>query len=426
VAGVNGRYETVAVIGSGIAGLTAAYVLQRAWPVTLYEADSRLGGHADTHPINSPDCGSLLALDTGFIVHNEANYPFLMRLFKELGVRTENTDMSLSVGCDGCGLEYSSGSGLRALPRRLQAVSDSSGSDMLAEMVEFNQQARQLLTDGADPELTLDKLLAEGGYSAAFVHHVILPLVSIIWSCDPASAGRYPAGALLAFLDNHGLLMTGDATRWRTVTGGSATYVDRVAATLHEVCRGLPVREVHRAADGVLVRDASDRVRQFDRLVIAVHPAQALDLLADPTAAEREVLAHMPYTRNTAVLHTDSTVLPRQRVNCSSWNHRQTSCRPGAEDVVVSYYLNRLQNIDSETDYIVTFGSSDGIDPATVLARMDYEHPCYTVQSTAARNRLAELTSSVTAYAGAYHGWGFHEDGCRSGVAAAQAFGVSW
>jgi len=416
---------TVAVIGAGVAGLTAAYLLQRRWPVTVYEADTRLGGHAHTHRIKLPD-GAELALDTGFLVYNAANYPNLVRLFRELAVATQNSDMSLSVACDGCGLEYSSGSGLRALPRRLADAGQPAGVDLLEETAAFNRAARALLGAAVPPDLTLAAMLASNGLSAYFARHVVLPLISIIWSCDTATAGRYPVGALLAFLHNHGLLMAGDATRWRTVTGGSAVYVERVAATLSEVLRGTPVRAVRRVPAGVEVRDAADRVRQFDRVVIATHPADALRLLADPTTAEREVLSALPYVRNPAVLHTDGSVLPRRRLHHSSWNHRQSGCQPGGQHLTVSYYLNRLQNIDSPTPCLVTLSGHEQVDPASVLARMDYEHPLYTPESVAARSRLPELTTSVTAYAGAYHGWGFHEDGCRSGVAAAEALGVRW
>lgn len=415
----------VAVIGSGVAGLTAAYLLQRVRPVTLYEADTRLGGHSHTHRIKPPGGGEL-ALDTGFLVHNAANYPNLMRLFSEQAVQTENSDMSLSVACDGCGLEYSSGSGLRALPRRLAKAGQMAGVDLLEETTEFNLAARALLAASVPPDLTLEAMLADNGLSAYFANHVVLPLISIIWSCDIAAAGRYPVSALLAFLDNHGLLMAGDATRWRTVTGGSAVYVERVAATLSEVLRGTPVRTVRRALDGVEIRDAGGRARYFDRVVIAVHPADALRLLADPTAAEREVLSGLAYVRNSAVLHTDGTMLPRRAMHHSSWNHRQSACQPGSQQLTVTYYLNRLQSIDSPIPYLVTLSGHERVDPTLVLARMDYEHPLYTPESAAARSRLPELTTPVTTYAGAYHGWGFHEDGCRSGVAAAEAFGVRW
>jgi predicted NAD/FAD-binding protein len=293
-------------------------------------------------------------------------------------------------------------------------------------MAEFNRAARVLLPASVPTDLTLAGMLADIGLSEFFADHVVLPLISIIWSCDTATASRYPVGALLAFLDNHGMLMSGEATRWRTVTGGSAVYVERVAATVSEVLRGTPVRSLRRRPDGVEIRDAAHRVRHFDRVVIAVHPGDALRLLADPTPAERAVLSALPYVRNPAVLHTDGAMLPRRAMHRSSWNHRQSACRPDGQELSVTYYLNRLQNIESPIPYMVTLNGHEKVDPASVLARMDYEHPLYTPEAVAARSRLPELTTSVTAYAGAYHGWGFHEDGCRSGVAAAEAFGVRW
>ena len=244
-------------------------------------------------------------------------------------------------------------------------------------------------------------MLAETGLSAYFADHVVLPLISIIWSCNMATAGRYPVGALLAFLDNHGMLMVGEATRWRTVTGGSAVYVERVASRLTEVLRGTPVRAVRRMPDGVEIRDAADRVRHFNRVVIATHPFNALRLLADPTEAEREVLSALAYVSNPAVLHTDARLLPRRAMHHSSWNHHQSACRPDAGEQTVTYYLNRLQNIDSPTAYLVTL-SGRKVDPDLVLARMDYEHPLYTPESIAARARLPELNAPVTGYAGAY------------------------
>lgn len=315
--GVRG-YTRFAVVGSGVAGLTAAYLLQRASPVTIYEADARLGGHAHTHRVRDHASGAELALDSGFLVHNQANYPLLTRLFRELGVLTESSDMSFSVRCAGCGLAYGSGSGLRSLPRSLSA-------DLAAEAAAFNVHARSILTQGVDPGLTLAKMLADGGYSADFAAHVVLPLVSILWSCDPAVAGAYPAGSLLMFLDNHGLLRTSKAIRWRTVSGGSATYVERVAATLSEVMAGRSVRAIRRWPDGVEIRDSAGETRHYDAVVVATHPADALAMLSDPTAVEQAVLGALPYRGNVAVLHTDATQLPPKPAHRSSWNQDRKS-----------------------------------------------------------------------------------------------------
>jgi predicted NAD/FAD-binding protein len=416
----------IAVIGSGIAGLTAAYLLERVSEVTLYEASPRLGGHANTRIVAPADGGAPLALDCAFTVYNDHRYPHLSRLLRELGVTTRCTEMSLAVSCGGCGLEYSAGSGLRALPRHLPAASGQPDIDLLSELAKFNRYARSIIQEKPQYDLTLGKMLTDGGFSTYFAQHVAIPLVCIVWSCDPGMASQYPAASLFDCLDTHGMLTASAASRWRTIVGGSATYVQRVAATLTEVLRGTPVRTVRRDAQGVEVRDAADRIRRFDRAVIATHPDQALRLLADPTQTEADVLAAIQYSRNQAVLHTDTAILPQQAHHRSAWNYRQKSCRPGADGPALTYYLNRLHGIESDTDYLVTLGGRGWVDPSQVLARMEYDHPVHTAGSLAARERLPELTSTVVAYAGAYHGVGFHEDGCRSGAAAAQALGVVW
>ncbi len=419
------RAHGLAVIGSGIAGLTAAYLLRNSHPVTLFEADDRLGGHAHTHPVRSPD-GGRIGLDSGFIVHNERAYPYLVRLFHALGVRTQASDMSLSVSCRGCGLGYVGG-GLRALPQRVPGVSPAVWAALLRDLSRFGAHARQILDSGDPVGPPLGEVLAGGAYDEYFVAHVVLPLVCAVWSCGPGLARAYPAGHLLRFFDRHGLLGDSPATRWRTVAGGSQQYVAAIAAQIPQVLTSTPARMVRRLPDGVEVCDATGSVRHFDRVVIAVHPDQALRLLADPTHAERDILGAIPYIRNDVVLHTDTSVLPTDRRNWASWNLTQPSCSSSAEGVPgVHYHLNRLQRIEGPTDYVVSVQAVDAVDPGAVLARMVYEHPAYTVPAASARDRLADLNSGRTVYAGAYQGWGFHEDGCRSGVQAARAFGVSW
>jgi predicted NAD/FAD-binding protein len=258
-----------------------------------------------------------------------------------------------------------------------------------------------------------------------FAEHLVLPLVSAVWSCGAKTAREYPVRYLLRFLDNHGVLPTSPALRWRTVVGGSRTYVEKIAATLSSVQVATPVRAVRRTGQGVEVHEEGDRRHSFDRAVLAVHPHEALRVLTDATAAERQVLQAIPYLRNSVVLHTDRSVLPSAERNRASWNNRRVTCEPGDDRLVMHYYLNRLQHIDAPVDYIATLGA-DEIKPESVLARMVYEHPVYTPESVAARQRLPELSGGVLAFAGAYHGWGFHEDGCLSGVLAAQALGVRW
>ncbi|PZS13211.1 MAG: amine oxidase [Pseudonocardiales bacterium] len=414
----------MAVIGSGVAGLTAAYVLQRDADVTLYEAAERLGGHADTHDVTAVD-GRLLGIDTGFIVHNERTYPLLRRLFGELGVATQESDMSMSISCGGCGLEYAGGRGLTGLLPSARTVSNPRYLLMLGEVVRFHRRARALL-ERADDGQTVRQFLAAGKFSPYFVAHFMTPLIASVWSTAPTRTGDYPARYLFAFLANHGMLSITGAPTWRTVVGGSARYVERAAKGLTSVQTSTPVRGVTRIAGGVEIRDSADLIETFDGVVVATHPHQALGMLVAPTVLERDVLGSIGYTVNPAVLHTDISVLPRAPRAQASWNYSLPSCDATPTNVHLSYNMNRLQRLDTEQTYVVTLNGEAQIDQSTVLDRMHYEHPVYTSKSVGAQQRLPELNDGVVAYAGAYHGWGFHEDGCRSGVAAAASFGVQW
>ncbi|SNS11128.1 Predicted NAD/FAD-binding protein [Streptosporangium subroseum] len=407
----------IAVIGSGVAGLTAAYVLGRRDDVTLFEADDRIGGHAHTHDVTSAD-GRTLAVDSGFIVHNERTYPRLIRLFAELGVRTQPSDMSMSVSCGGCGLEYAGGKGAPGLFARVSSVARAPYLRMLTEVPRFHRMAREALEHGDDR--TLGEFVA--GFSPYFISHFTTPLVSAVWSCPPSDAGRYPARYLFAFLANHGMLTVSGSPRWRTVTGGSRDYVEKIAKTLTAVHTSTPVRALRRTGEGVEFQ--ADGVQRFDAAVVATHPDQALRLLAEPTPGEREVLGAFRYSRNPVTLHTDPSVLPRARRARASWNYRMESCTADAAGARVTYDMNRLQRLETSRPHLVTLGAE--IPDGHAIARMTYEHPVYTPESVAAQERLPALDDDVIAYAGAYHGWGFHEDGCGSGVRAAEALGGRW
>nr|WP_197914417.1 FAD-dependent oxidoreductase [Rhodococcus fascians] len=417
----------IAVVGSGIAGLTAAYALSKNSSVTLYEAESRLGGHADTHYVDGPD--GPVGVDTGFIVHNDRTYPTLLRLFAELDVPTQDSDMSMSVRCDGCGLEYSGGQGMRGILAQRRAVFKPRFVSMLLDVKRFHRLATELLDspDSADSEITLGTFLEDHSFSAYFESHFMTPLVSAVWSCDPDTALAYPARYLFSFLQHHGMLTVTGSPTWRTVTGGSIEYVRRVASHIDEVLLDTPVRAVYRSTDSVQIRDCRDDLRTFDAAVIAVHPGAALKMLAEPTALEHSILGAMPYSVNDTALHTDSSVLPKNTRARASWNYHLPSCSARPDRVLVSYDLTRLQRLD-DTDrrMLVTLGGADRIDPNSVLADMTYEHPQYTPESVAAQRRLPELDTDTVAFAGAYHGWGFHEDGALSGARAAQRVGATW
>jgi predicted NAD/FAD-binding protein len=421
--------ERIGVIGAGVAGLTAAYLLQRRHDVLLFEAEPRLGGHAHTHEITT---GSrTLAVDSGFIVHNERTYPNLLRLFAELGVRTQDSDMSMSVRCLGCGLEYAGGRRLAGLFPRPGNLARPRYLRMLAEVTKFHRHARRELTRGADGggDRTLGEFVAAGGYSRYFVEHFLLPVVSAVWSAPERVSREYPARYLFTFLQHHGMLAVSGSPPWKTVVGGSASYVERAVKNLTAVHAATPVRAVRRLADGVAVRDDADTEHRVDRVVLATHADQALALLADPTPAERAVLGAFPYSRNETWLHTDASLLPRSRGAAASWNYLKPGCGSsdsGSDSVLVSYDMNRLMRLDTADPYVVTLGAAGRVDENAVLARMVYEHPVYTPESVAAQRRLPELAGPRTAFAGAYHGWGFHEDGCAAGVRAAEQFEAGW
>ena len=429
----------VAVIGSGVAGLTAAYVLNRQDTVTLFEADSRLGGHAHTHDVPQAG-GPVLGIDTGFIVHNERTYPTLLRLFAELGIETQESEMSMSVRCDGCGLEYA---GARAKGRgilpRPSTLLRGRYLLMLLEVMRFYPKARALLAEGAnagentgEPELTLGEFLAREKFSSYFISHFMTPIVSAVWSCDPTTALAYPARYLFTFLGHHGLLGVSGSPQWRTVTGGSRTYVDKLAATLPDIRLSSPVTGVRRNAEGVEVTigrgNGAVSTETFDAVVIATHPAQALGMLTDATPAERAALGGMPYSVNHTVFHRDAAVLPSSDNAKASWNYRLPSCDARPDKVLVSYDMTRLQRLAPVDGgrYIVSLGESELIADNTVIGRMVYEHPQYTPDSLRAQQRILALGDDRLAFAGAYHGWGFHEDGALSGVRAAARLGREW
>ncbi|MEU9095353.1 FAD-dependent oxidoreductase [Streptomyces sp. NPDC048428] len=424
---MTGRRQRTAVVGSGVAGLTAAHILRTAHDVTLFEADDRVGGHAHTHDLPASN-GRVHRVDSGFIVHNRRTYPHLLRLFAELAVPTQESEMSMSVRCEGCRLEYAGARGPAGLLARPAALRCPAYPRMLAAVPRFHRAARRLLADGGPDadSMTLGDFAARGRFSAYFTAHFLTPVVSAVWSCDPVTAMRYPARYLFRFLDHHGMLAVGGSPTWRTVTGGSGAYVERATKQLAAVRTATPVRAVRRHADGVDLVTADDTTEAFDSVVIATHPDQALRILADPTDEERRTLGAFRYSRNPTLLHTDTRLLPSARRARASWNYLMPDCSADARHVTVSYDMNRLQRLDAPETFVVTLNGAGRVTPGLVRARMVYEHPVFTPESVAAQARLPALSGPVTAYAGAYHGWGFHEDGCRSGAEAAAALGVDW
>lgn len=421
--------RSVAVIGSGISGLMAAFVLSRDHDVTLFERDGRLGGHAHTHDLQL-DCALTVAVDSGFIVHNERTYPTLRRLFRELDIPTQKTDMSMSVRADARGVEYAGGKGWRGLfPTPRHAV-NRRHLRTLAEVPRFHRAARHLLQQPSSdqPEETLADFVARLRFSDRLIKDFIVPVVSAVWSCEPGVAMHYPARYLFQFLDHHGMLTVFGSPTWFTVTGGSARYVERVAAHIQHIHVNTAAVGLRRFDSGVEITDERGVVRQFDAAVVAVHPHQALALLSDATTQEHEVLGAIRYGINRAQLHTDASVLPRAQWARASWNYLDRENKNRSDEVVITYDITRLMRLNhlGNRKILVTLGGADLIDPRSVLAEMTYEHPIYTTQSVAAQSKLPQLGSSVLAFAGAYHGWGFHEDGAVSGLAAARRIGGRW
>lgn len=415
---------SVAVVGSGISGLTAAYVLRRTHTVTLFEADGRLGGHAHTHDVATAE-GGRVPVDSGFIVHNERTYPTLLRLFRELGVPTRPTEMSMSVTCAECGLQYAGARGARGLFAQRRRLADPRYLRMLAEVPRFHRNARAVLA-GGDDGLTWGEFLEQGRYSRFFIEHFAVPLVACVWSSGDDDALSYPARHLFRFLENHGMLTIGGSPTWRTVVGGSRTYVARVAAALDDVRAATPVTAVTREDDHVAVRTADGAEMRFDQVVIATHADDALAILADASPEEKADLAAIGYSANTTWLHRDGSVLPTSPRARGSWNYRKVACDTGASRVVVSYWMNHLQGLDTADDLVVTLNAPDSVDPSTVVAEMTYRHPVFTTDAVAAAQRLRTAGGPRLAFAGAHLGWGFHEDGARSGLEAAERLGGSW
>ena len=425
--GLTAAPPSVAVIGSGVSGLTAAYLLSRTHDVTLFESDNRLGGHAHTHDVTASD-GSEHAVDSGFIVHNDRTYPWLRKLFAELKVVVRPTEMSMSVRCEGCGLEYAGGRGLRGLLAQPRRLLDPRFLRMLLQVKRFHRRASAFLDATEDGDTTTyGEFLEREGFGEHFIAHYAVPVVSCVWSSGREVALLYPAKYLFRFLDHHGMLQVTGSPQWYTVVGGSRTYVELLAARLTDVRRSAGVTDITRRPDSVEITYGADsRAARFDRVVIATHADQALGLLTDPTDQEVQTLKAFGYSSNETLLHTDSSMLPEAVQARASWNYRMSSCTSPDEPTVVTYWMNRLQGHTSPQDYLVTLNARERIGPDDVLAVMDYEHPIYTPESVAAQSKLGDLATDRTVYAGAYHGWGFHEDGCRSGVEAARHFGVTW
>lgn len=404
--------KSIAVIGSGIAGLVCAYRLDQDHAIEVFEAQPYPGGHTRTEQVELD--GRVYAVDTGFIVYNERNYPHFTRLLEELGVPTRPTEMSFSVSCRKSGLEYN-GHTLATLFAQRRNLLRPSFHRLLLEIVRFNRFAKARAHDGG-AERTLGELLEEGGFSKAFADLYLLPLGAAIWSGSAHTMRSFPARFFLRFLENHGLLELRGRPQWRTVVGGSGVYVEKILDRLSGRVRlSCPVRRVRRRSGGVEVTLGTGDRRTFDEVILACHSGQALALLEDATAQEREILSALPYQDNEVVLHTDSSVLPRRRRAWASWNYSVGS--EARRPVTVTYNMNILQGIEAPVTFCVTLNPTREIAAGSVLRRLTFSHPQYTLEGEAARSRRQTINGKDRIYyCGAYWGAGFHEDGVESAL----------
>jgi predicted NAD/FAD-binding protein len=413
----------IAIIGSGISGLTAAHHLHPRHQVTVYEADDRIGGHANTVPMVLDD--GTWNVDTGFIVYNQRNYPVFTRLLTELGVATQPSDMSLAISDQRTGLEWGTNVS-RLFSQRRNALSPRFLA-MIAEILRWNRLGQRVLAGTVDvDELTpVGDVLRARGFTERFFRWYLVPLAAAVWSADPTTVDRFPIATFCRFLNNHGMLSLGDQPQWRTVTGGSRAYVAALTAPFADRIRtSTPVVSVGRTADGVEVTARGEsRPTHYDRVVLATHSDQALRLLVDASAEEKEIAGAVRYQPNVATLHTDERMLPANPATWASWNVQVLA---GAQrQVTMTYHMNRLQALESRHQICVTLNRHDDIDPALVHARIDYDHPVFDAGAIVAQRRRPVIQGRGGLYwAGAWWGYGFHEDGARSGAEVARAIEV--
>ncbi|MBV9311669.1 MAG: FAD-dependent oxidoreductase [Solirubrobacterales bacterium] len=410
----------IAIVGAGISGLTVARLLHGRCEITLFEEAGYLGGHTNTVRVDTPH--ETHHIDTGFITFNDRNYPNFERLLRGLAVGWQPSEMSFSVSDTTGAFEYSSRSPNALFANRRHLITPAFHR-MVSDLRRFQRAARVLL-EGSDDRLSLRDWLAQQRFSSEFIERLIVPQVSAVWSADPRQLWSFPARFLAEFFENHGMLGFRRRPLWRTVTGGSARYVEALTAPFASRIRlRAPVRAIARADDHVLLTVAGAEPMRFDHVVLATHSDQALALLSDASAREREILSAIPYQSNEAVLHTDVRLLPRRRRAWASWNYHLLNEPPGR--TTVTYHMNRLQSLSAEREFCVTLNQADRIDPDTVIKRIEYAHPVYTPEGVRAQARVAEISGCRrTHFCGAYWGWGFHEDGVRSALRVGASFGA--
>lgn len=410
--------KRIAVIGSGISGLAAAYYLSRKHEVHVYEKDSRIGGHTHTHVMESSQ--GPLAVDSGFIVHNDKTYPNFCRLMKELGVVAAPSDMSFAVFSPSTGFEYSS-HGLRGYFSQKRNLLRPAHWQLLGEILRFNRLAPRLLDQPDD--ITLGKFLEAGNYSTAFIERYLFPMASAVWSMTPEAVAAFPAVTLIRFFANHGMLGINTHPKWKFIRGGSHSYLSPLTKPFQErIQTGVEIREVDRTENAVTLRFVGRPAAHFDDVVFACHGDQILPLLPNPTPKEREVLSSFTTTKNEAVLHRDSRLLPTRSGARASWNYQLGD----RGRVSLTYHMNRLQSLPVKEDYCVSLNANGDIDSSKVIRRMIYHHPLYTQAAIRAQDRWNEISGvRRTHFCGAYWFYGFHEDGVNSALRVANTLGAA-
>jgi predicted NAD/FAD-binding protein len=407
----------IAIIGAGISGIAVAHRLHSRHEITVFEAEQRPGGHANTVRVDTAH--ETHQIDTGFIVFNDRNYPNFKRLLDDGEVAWQPSNMSFSVSDERGDFEYN-GSSPNGLFAKREHLASPTFYRMVLDLARFNRAARRLLA-GDEEGPSLGAWLEQQRFSKAFIERLIVPQAAAVWSADPGQMWSFPARFLVEFFDNHGMLGVTSRPQWRTICGGSVSYVEALTRPWRDRLRcGAPVTSVMRDADGVSVKTRTSEVERFDHVVLATHSDQALALLHDASDGERQVLGAIPYQLNAAVLHTDTRLLPRRRRAWASWNYHLLT--EPQDRVAVTYHLNRLQAIDSRDQFLVTLNRTAAIDPSKVIASFQYAHPVYTREGVRAQARFAEIAGQRrTWFAGAWWGSGFHEDGVVSGLRAADA-----
>jgi predicted NAD/FAD-binding protein len=407
----------IAVIGTGISGMSAAWLLSQRHDVTVYEQDNRLGGHS--HTVDAPGA---TPVDTGFIVYNDRNYPNLVALFAHLKVPTKASEMSFAVSVDEGALEYGTTTFGQLFAQKRNVVRPRFWS-MLNDLMRFYREAPSFQETG-DEIASLGNYLDRGRYGRAFQDDHLLPMAAAIWSTPAGQVRDYPAAAMIRFCDNHGLLKVSGRPQWRTVDGGSREYVSRLTAAYADRVRiGRGVRRVSRSPEGVAVTDASGETARFDHVVFATHADQALSMLCDPSPDETALLGAFQYTRNETILHCDASLMPKRKAVWSSWNYLART-GDGANAPCVTYWMNRLQSIPEDNPLFVTLNPVKPPRPDSVIRTELYEHPVFDEAAIRAQRRIWQLQGQRNSwFCGAYFGSGFHEDGLQAGLAVAEALG---